>query len=220
MKLLTLTDRLWGLGMTSVVYGAVVPAMFLLSAGIGPAPARTRALKTFDVTVPKPVPEGVPRPAKRKMSVETAKVPARPAPAERALPHASGADRAADLPVPELAAPTILTPAPVSAAPVAQAEAPRRKVDPASAQRLYATRLWAHIAGRRPPGIRIEGTAIVAFAVTRDGVLENMSLGRSSGNPMLDRLATQTVRRAAPFPTPPAELADDQLRFTIPFSFR
>lgn len=220
MKLLTLTDRLWGLGMTTAVYGAVVPAMFLLSAGIGHPPARTGALKTFDVIPPEPVPERAPRPAERQMPAEPAIAAARPVLAERPLPPAPGANNVANLAMPEPPAPVAAPSVPLSAAPVAPAEVPRREADPASMQRAYATRLWAHIAARRPPGIRIEGTAIVAFTVTREGSLEDVSLGQSSGSPMLDRLATRIVRHAAPFPAPPAALADDQLHFTIPFSFR
>ncbi|WP_231478104.1 energy transducer TonB family protein [Sphingomonas sp. UNC305MFCol5.2] len=220
MKLLTLTDRLWGLGMTTAVYGAIVPAMFLLSAGIGPAPARSGALKTFDVALPKPAPERAPRPAERKKSVESIMAADRPALPERPLPPAPAANSASNRAVPEPTTPAAAPPVPQPATPVAAPAAPGRSADSASAQRIYAARLWAHIAARRPPGIRIEGTAIVAFAVTRSGTLENVSLGQSSGNPMLDRLATRIIRQAAPFPAPPAELTDEQLRFTIPFSFR
>lgn len=85
---------------------------------------------------------------------------------------------------------------------------------------LYAQRLWRHIAARRPSGTHIPGTAIVTFAMTSDGSLKALSLARSSGNAMLDRLALRTVRAAAPFPVPPPELQGADMEFSLPFGFR
>lgn len=85
---------------------------------------------------------------------------------------------------------------------------------------LYAQRLWRHIAARRPSGTHIPGTAIVTFAMTSDGSLKALSLMRSSGNAMLDRLALRTVRSAAPFPVPPPELQGADMEFSLPFGFR
>lgn len=85
---------------------------------------------------------------------------------------------------------------------------------------LYAQRLWRHIAARRPSGTHIPGTAIVTFAMTSDGSLKALSLMRSSGNAMLDRLALRTVRAAAPFPVPPPELQGADMEFSLPFGFR
>jgi protein TonB len=85
---------------------------------------------------------------------------------------------------------------------------------------LYAQRLWRHIAARRPSGTHIPGTAIVTFAMTSDGSLKALSLARSSGNAMLDRLALRTVRAAAPFPVPPPELQGADMAFSLPFGFR
>ncbi len=48
------------------------------------------------------------------------------------------------------------------------------------------------------------GTAIVSFTVSPAGGLSAVSLGRSSGSRELDRAALRVIRRAAPFPAPPA----------------
>ncbi|OAN53641.1 hypothetical protein A7Q26_05175 [Sphingobium sp. TCM1] len=80
--------------------------------------------------------------------------------------------------------------------------------------------MWRHIAARRPSGTHIPGTAIVTFAMTSDGSLKALSLARSSGNTMLDRLALRTVRAAAPFPVPPPELQGADMEFSLPFGFR
>ena len=103
-------------------------------------------------------------------------------------------------------------PAAIEAAPQ---QAPDDKV-----RALYAQRLWRHIAARRPSGTHIPGTAIVTFTMTFDGSLKALSLARSSGNTMLDRLALRTVRAAAPFPVPPPELQGADMEFSLPFSFR
>lgn len=103
-------------------------------------------------------------------------------------------------------------PAAIEAAPQ---QAPDDKV-----RALYAQRLWRHIAARRPSGTHIPGTAIVTFTMTFDGSLQALSLTRSSGNAMLDRLALRTVRAAAPFPVPPPELQGADMEFSLPFGFR
>lgn len=47
------------------------------------------------------------------------------------------------------------------------------------------------------------GKAVVAFTVMEDGTADSIRLVQSSGVPILDRSALETVRRAAPFPRPP-----------------
>lgn len=60
-----------------------------------------------------------------------------------------------------------------------------------------------------PPDARaqgLEGNAIVAFSLDRDGRILSLRLDESSGVPLLDEAALETIRRAAPFPPPPAGL--------------
>ncbi|MFZ5746548.1 MAG: TonB family protein [Pseudomonadota bacterium] len=222
MKLLTLSDRLVALGMTSAVYGTIVPALFLLTAGIGLAPARPGALKTFDIALPaldseprteqKAHPKALarePRAATRIVSsppgppTQTSLLPARPSLDTPVLREPALASVPAPMPSP-----------PAQPAPKVEGPTP----EDASLLRSYAARLWAHIAARRPPGIRLEGTTIVAFTVSRSGLPRSVSIAKPSGNAMLDRLALRTIRQAAPLPPPPP-LDDSQLRFTIAFSF-
>ncbi|MCX8474779.1 MAG: energy transducer TonB [Sphingomonas sp.] len=214
MKLLTLSDRLWGLAMTTTVYGAMVPALLVLGAGTGRVPVRPDALKTFDVAFPQPEAESAP--PHRPRAAPPAKRAFEPRPSDRPLPAPEGG--APEAVVAEVPA------SPAASSPmVAVPAAPLREQAPATADnailREYAARLWAHIAARRPPGIRLEGTTVIAFTVTRSGALEDALIAVPSGDPMLDRLAIRTVRRAAPLPLPPDGLADDRRRFTIPFSF-
>lgn len=99
-------------------------------------------------------------------------------------------------------------------------EATPQKASEDKIRALYAQRLWRHIAAHRPSGTHIPGTAIVTFAMASDGSLKALSLVRSSGNAMLDRLALRTVRAAAPFPVPPPELQGPDMEFSLPFGFR
>lgn len=218
MKLLTLSDRLWGLGMTTAVYGAVVPALLMLGAGLGKAPAHPGTLRTFDVAIPQP------EPVSEELS--------RRRPADRVYEHRQPSEASRNLPAPApSASPGAVPPPPVAAPQPAEINIPARSTlpppvpepgpaKPAMILNDYAVRLWSHIASHRPPGIRLEGTTTVIFDLTRTGELRNASIAERSGNPMLDRLALRTVRGAAPFPAPPEALDDGQLRFTIPFSFR
>jgi periplasmic protein TonB len=84
----------------------------------------------------------------------------------------------------------------------------------------YAAHVRARVAGNKPSGGGLRGTAVVSFGVTPSGGLAYASVGRSSGSSQLDQLAVAAVRGAAPFPTPPAGAAPGQLRFSIPFHFQ
>ncbi|WP_375174010.1 TonB family protein [Pseudooceanicola sp.] len=69
----------------------------------------------------------------------------------------------------------------------------------------------------RKPSVGRRGTAYVAFSVTPSGGLGSVSLARSSGSPQIDKAALSMVRRAAPFPRPPAGA---QRNFSVPIQFR
>ena len=84
----------------------------------------------------------------------------------------------------------------------------------------YAAHVRARVAGNRPSGGGLRGTAVVSFGVTPSGGLAYASVARSSGSSQLDQLAVSAVRGAAPFPTPPAGATSAQLRFSIPFHFQ
>lgn len=50
----------------------------------------------------------------------------------------------------------------------------------------------------------VRGVAVVSFSIARDGGLAAVGIARSSGSSRLDQIAVAQVRRAAPFPPPPA----------------
>jgi protein TonB len=50
-----------------------------------------------------------------------------------------------------------------------------------------------------------EGRVVVAFLVLSDGSVRDVRVVKGSGHPALDRGAVEAVRKAAPFPSPPAE---------------
>lgn len=47
------------------------------------------------------------------------------------------------------------------------------------------------------------GTVVVGFSIAPDGSLAGVQVLQGSGNAALDRIATDHIRRAAPFPVPP-----------------
>jgi protein TonB len=63
------------------------------------------------------------------------------------------------------------------------------------------------------------GTAIVAFVLDRSGKLISNEIKQSSGIKALDTEAVAMVERAQPFPTPPPEIDDDNLKLTLPLVF-
>jgi len=90
----------------------------------------------------------------------------------------------------------------------------------AGAIRSYASQVRARVLSRAPRGGSRRGTTVVSFGVSKGGGLRYARVARSSGNPGLDRKALGAVRRAAPFPRPPAGASNRQLAYTISFRFR
>lgn len=80
------------------------------------------------------------------------------------------------------------------------------------------TRATRYPAEAKRQGLR--GVAHVRFTVTSNGGLAGVSLAKSSGSPILDQAALDTVRRAAPFPAIPAEARRDSWPFTVPVTFK
>jgi protein TonB len=61
-----------------------------------------------------------------------------------------------------------------------------------------------------------EGVASLAFTIDRNGNVLNSQIATTSGSAVLDAEVLALVKRAAPFPPPPAEVADTDLSFVIP----
>ena len=69
---------------------------------------------------------------------------------------------------------------------------------------------------------REQGTAQVSFALDRKGMVTNARVIQSSGSSALDEEAVALLKRAEPFPAPPADFPGDSvvvkrlpIRFTI-----
>lgn len=67
---------------------------------------------------------------------------------------------------------------------------------------------------------RQEGTAVLRLAVDRNGRVSEWKIERSSGHGLLDREVEEMVRRAQPFPAPPAGAAlPETVEVTLPVDF-
>ena len=64
----------------------------------------------------------------------------------------------------------------------------------------------------------LQGTVLVAFAMRRDGSVVRVGVKSSSGRPVLDQEALETVRRAQPLPAIPADMPE-QLTVLLPVAF-
>ena len=88
----------------------------------------------------------------------------------------------------------------------------------------YFARVQAHLLRHRvyPPEARSSGASGVArviFALGRDGRVLSVSLAGGSGHSVLDQAAIAMVRRAAPFPPIPSEIATSRLEMGAPIRF-
>jgi protein TonB len=54
------------------------------------------------------------------------------------------------------------------------------------------------------PRVRAQGRAVISFSIAPGGGLARISVARSSGSSALDQAAVALIRKAAPFPRPPA----------------
>lgn len=64
----------------------------------------------------------------------------------------------------------------------------------------------------------LQGTVLVAFAMRRDGSVVKVGVKSSSGRQILDQEAIETVRRAQPLPSIPADMPE-QLTVLLPVAF-
>jgi periplasmic protein TonB len=70
-----------------------------------------------------------------------------------------------------------------------------------------------------PAALDQRGTAKVSFVLDRNGRLVSHWLVESAGSPALDEESLAIIERAQPFPVPPPNLKEDQLRLAIAFVF-
>lgn len=72
---------------------------------------------------------------------------------------------------------------------------------------------------RQAQRLNQQGVAYVRFAVDRSGAVSQIRIGRSSGYPALDAGTLETVRLAAPVPSPPAAIEGDPVDVMVPVAF-
>ena len=108
--------------------------------------------------------------------------------------------------------------------PVSQATSPPRP-RPSAAQiaswhRKIALQVERHKGYPAAAQARHEtGTAELAFTLDRNGRVVASRVVRSSGFAALDQETLETVRRAQPFPPPPANMPGETFDFTVPIRF-
>ncbi|THH35152.1 TonB family protein [Aliishimia ponticola] len=73
-----------------------------------------------------------------------------------------------------------------------------------AAKSNYPGKVMRKIQRVRRPSVRAKGSAVVSFRIAANGGLAAASVARSSGSAALDTAALSVVRKAAPFPQPPA----------------
>lgn len=72
----------------------------------------------------------------------------------------------------------------------------------------------------RPRSLRgATGIVMMDFTVRRSGWVEDVEVGKSSGNDRIDRVAYEMVRRAVPLPRIPDRMHTDQARVELPMNF-
>jgi periplasmic protein TonB len=73
---------------------------------------------------------------------------------------------------------------------------------------------------RYPPRARdVQGVVSLAFSIDRHGNVVSSHIIKSSGSALLDYEALDLIKRAAPLPAPPAEIADSDLSVIVPIRF-
>lgn len=74
---------------------------------------------------------------------------------------------------------------------------------------------------RYPKTENIKATKVtLKLVLNRLGHVVSLAVAESSGDPLFDEAAMDTVRRSDPVPRPPAELTDDTFSYTLPVDFK
>jgi len=68
----------------------------------------------------------------------------------------------------------------------------------------YPGQVMRRISRVGKPRVKSKGEAVIAFTISASGGLGGVSVARSSGSSALDQAALSLIRKAAPFPKPPA----------------
>lgn len=111
-----------------------------------------------------------------------------------------------------------------SSPPVPQATAPPRPRPSAAQVASWHRQIALQVERHKgyPPSARARretGTAELAFTIDRNGVVLASRVVKTSGFESLDQETIDTVRRAQPFPPPPANMPGERFDFTVPIRF-
>jgi periplasmic protein TonB len=163
--------------------------------------------------------------------------PERPQEIVKPVPESPAPDPAAVIPTPEPIKPPaedkpepqtptqVATAPPAAAVPDARAAAPDPGRVPQPSPAAVAT--WQHQLVARierykryPSQAKGErGVAGLAFRLDRHGNIISSRIIHSSGSAILDAEALATIKRAEPFPAPPADIPDNGLSFILPIRY-
>lgn len=201
----------------------LVLALWLMVGGDGAPAARADGRERLAVVV-------LPPDARRR-DPPAAPAPAPESPSSRPAP-AVGDSGQLQVPDPQPAAavmPVALSlpvlgagPKPIEpAAPVAAPPSVEAGRAPASdALAAWQAAVWRQVVLHRPAAVYASGSVTLRFRLDRQGAVGAVAVERSSGEPRLDRLAVLAVRRASPFPAPPAGVAEAALDVVVAVNFR
>lgn len=77
-----------------------------------------------------------------------------------------------------------------------------------------------HIYPRSAIRKEIEGRAIVKVTIERTGTIAKYDIIEATGEEVLDKVIPKMLSRVDPFPAPPSDLADENLTFLVPLTWR
>jgi periplasmic protein TonB len=111
-------------------------------------------------------------------------------------------------------------PKPQSEAAPPAAAVPSPAASASSSAASWQQSLRARLARLQPQkALGVQGVVNLAFSIDRQGNLVGSRIVKSSGSAPLDAAALDLIKRAAPFPPPPAQIADSELSFVVPIRF-
>ena len=143
--------------------------------------------------------------------------------AQQTVPQPATPPAAASPASPSPASPSPASPSPSPpAAPSPASPSPAPPAAPSPAIASWQKSLVAHLARfqRYPAQARgAQGVVTVAFRIDRQGNVVSTRIAKSSGSAVLDADALAMIKRAAPFPPPPAGIADDDLSLVVPIRY-
>lgn len=107
---------------------------------------------------------------------------------------------------------------------IAEGLQPADGVDLAGIQAAYLVQVQAWLARHKkyPRGAKTRGhtgTALLYFAIERDGRVRNFDLRKSTGHALLDREVRAMIERAQPLPRIPEEIRREHLELLVPIEF-